>query len=153
MTTLTNTNNTSIKGGAVMNRLIKLLINLKDDGYDYVTIGGYTPMEWKEFNTYNFKNKLGVVTLNKEFTRGNVFYLSDRAIKQHRDIERDRPHETFEAKSLKLEKGEWLTDDWTPDIDMGHEIETQVIKTIKTRDNMVRGCGTIIHTINKSYIK
>lgn len=132
MATLTNTNK-SFVGGDDM-RLTSFILEAIKEGCDTVRIRNYTKEEWKNFLEYIRIHRVRCAYLNKEYMQENLICLSERAIKLHFDIMLDRPYDTPSWKDI--------TETYEGDYDWNVPYE----EFIKARNNMVRGCGTIVHT-------
>lgn len=142
MNTLNTTTNTNlIKGGNTMNLTSFILETIKEGGCDVVYVKNYTLEEWTSFNRYMREHHVRYALLNREYVKETYIYISDRAIKSFYDIMLDRPHNTEDWKGI------------TKEYNGNYSWDVEEVAFIKAHGNMVRGCGTIVHTLNKSYIK
>ena len=134
-----NTNKELIINGGKDMELTSFILKAIQNGYDTVYISNYTLEEWKSFKEYVKDNRIRCVTCNEEYVQRTQVYLSERSIKTYYDICFDRPREWFEEKTTTYAGS--------------HVWGVPEEKFIKAHGNVVRGCGTIIHTSNKCIIK
>ena len=141
MNTLNKSIVKTIKGDNNMNLTSFILETIKEGGYDVVHVKNHTLEEWASFRRYVREHHVRCVMHNEEYVKETYVCISDRAIKLFYDITLDRPCDTEDWKEI------------TKEYNGNYRWDVKEEAFIKAHGNMVRGCGTIVHTLNKSYTK
>lgn len=141
MNTLNKSIVKTIKGDNTMDLTSFILDTIKEGGCDVVCVKNYTLEEWTSFKRYIREHHIRCALCNEEYVKETHIYISDRAIKLFYDITMDRPRNTEDWKEI------------TKEYNGNYRWDVKEEAFIKAHNNMVRGCGTIVHTLNKSYIK
>lgn len=142
-----------------MNKIIDAIVDAMDRGVDVLSVKNYSAEDWKEFLTYHRENKLRILFLNKEYTNGNVFYISDAARNNYcADNENER----------NLNAGLISFEDWKKEgdsllklymklnrekVDLHEYVEDPSYTICENVSIITHKYGPIVHTPNKNYIK
>ena len=143
----------------IMNKIISVVVSAMDRGVDVLNVKNYSAEDWKEFLLYWRENKLRILFMNKEYTNGNLFYISDAARNHHSADNRNERN--LNAGLISFEEWKKELDRLCEErknlneekVDLHEYIEDPSYTICENISIVTHNYGPIVHTSNKKYIK